>query len=148
MRRLLILACSATKRHDVGLLPAVERYDGPSFRTLRRFLADDPARRDALDLLILSAQLGLITGDTRILDYDQRMDAGRAAVLRPQVTTVLVRHLRQQTYDATFVSLGADYAPALTITDDLRLRLGALTVASGGIGTRLGQLRRWLIAGP
>jgi hypothetical protein len=143
--RLLILACSATKRHDPGLLPAVERYDGPSYRTLRRFLADHSARCGSLDLLILSAEFGLIGGATLVPDYDRRMDAARALELRASVTKVLRGLLDHQRYDATFVSLGRDYAPALVITDDVRSCLGSLTVASGGIGTRLGQLRRWLI---
>ena len=144
--RLLILACSATKRHDAGLLPALDRYDGPSYRTLRRFLADQPAQRNALDVLILSAESGLIGGTTPIPDYDRRMDPVRAAELRLSVVDVLAVHLDEQRYEATFVSLGRDYAPALEITDDVRPNLGVLTVASGGIGMRLGQLRRWLIA--
>jgi hypothetical protein len=144
--RLLILACSATKRHDPGLLPAVHRYDGPSYRTLRRFLADHPARWCALDILILSAEFGLIRGDNPIPNYDRRIDEVRALELRASVTKVLRGLLDRQRYDATFVSLGRDYAPALVITDDVRSRLGNLTVASGGIGTRLGQFRRWLIA--
>ena len=144
--RLLILACSATKRHDPGLLPAIDRYDGPSYRTLRRFLADYPEKRDALDILILSAEFGLIRGDTLVPNYDRRMDAARATELRPSVAEVLQTSLHARRYDATFVSLGRDYAPTLVIADEVRSHLGSLTVASGGIGTRLGQLRRWLIA--
>ena len=144
--RLLILACSATKRHDVGLMPAFERYDGPNYRTLRCFLANHPEKRDTLVVLILSAEFGLIGGDNPIPNYDRRIDAARALELRVSVTAVLRGHLDRQHYDATFVSLGRDYAPTLVITDDVRSRLGNLTVASGGIGTRLGQLRRWLIA--
>jgi hypothetical protein len=144
--RLLILACSATKRHNAALLPALDRYDGPSYRTLRRFLADHPARWCALDILILSAEFGLIRGDNPIPNYDRRMDASRALELRASVTEVLRGLLDRQRYDATFVSLGRDYAPALVTTDNQLPRLGALTIATGGIGTRLGQLRRWLIA--
>jgi hypothetical protein len=144
--RLLILACSATKRRDAGLLPAINRYDGPSYRTLRRFLAEHPEKRDALAVLILSAEFGLICGDTPIPNYDRRMDAARALELRASVTAVLQGQLDRQHYGATFVSLGCDYTPALVITDDVRSRLGNLTVASGGIGARLGQFRRWLIA--
>jgi len=32
--RLLILSCSQRKRPDSGLLPAIERYDGPVFRVV------------------------------------------------------------------------------------------------------------------
>ena len=145
--RLLILACSATKRHDPGLLPAIERYDGPSYRTLRRYLAGDPARRDALDLLVLSAEFGLIRGERLIPTYDHRMDTQRAISLRPSVASTLHSQLAERVYEATFVSLGADYLPALRLPEELRPKLGALTFASGGIGARLGQLRHWLLAG-
>ena len=40
--RLLVLACSATKRSDSGYLPALYRYNGPLWQTLR---AADPERR-------------------------------------------------------------------------------------------------------
>src|SRR3546814_1674129 len=41
--RLLILACSATKRSRPGWIPAVDRYDGPLWQTLR---AIGPDRQD------------------------------------------------------------------------------------------------------
>lgn len=54
--RLLILSCSRRKRLDTDLLPAIERYDGPAFRVLRRFLRERPF--EAPDVLILSAEHG------------------------------------------------------------------------------------------
>jgi hypothetical protein len=74
--RLLILACSQRKRPDAELLPALERYDGPAFRVLRRFLrsrAPDPP-----DVLILSAEHGLIPRDLPIAAYDRKMTPARA----------------------------------------------------------------------
>ena len=62
--RMLILACSRRKRLDEGLLPAIDRYDGPAFRVLRRFLRERPA--GAPDVLILSAKHGLIAHDLPI----------------------------------------------------------------------------------
>jgi hypothetical protein len=41
-RRLLILACSATKRSEPGRIHALIRYDGPSYRVVRRFLQRHP----------------------------------------------------------------------------------------------------------
>lgn len=43
-RRLLVLACSATKRTDSGHMPVRVRYDGPFWRMLR---AVDPDGRRA-----------------------------------------------------------------------------------------------------
>ncbi len=62
--RLLILSCSRRKRLDKDLLPAVERYDGPAFRVLRRFLREMPF--EAPDVPILSAEYGLIPHDLPI----------------------------------------------------------------------------------
>ena len=36
-----VLACSATKRPDVGRIPARDRYDGPLWRSLRATDPDD-----------------------------------------------------------------------------------------------------------
>jgi len=39
-QRLLILSCSQRKRPDPSLLPAIERYNGPPFQVLRRYLRE------------------------------------------------------------------------------------------------------------
>lgn len=67
--RLLILACSATKRHDPGWMPAWERYDGPLWQTWRNV---DPQRRLAR-VGFLSARYGFGSGDRPIEDYDARL---------------------------------------------------------------------------
>lgn len=66
--RLLILACSATKRRDPGWLPAWERYDGPLWQTWRTV---DRQRRLAR-VGFLSARYGFGGGDRPIEDYDAR----------------------------------------------------------------------------
>jgi hypothetical protein len=141
--RLIILACSATKRYDLGLLPALSRYDGPAFRTLRNALAAiAPAHRP--DVLILSGKYGLITPTTPLPNYDHQMTTAQALGLRDQVRAALDQHLLTCRYDETFISLGAVYQTALP-RDSLGVRLGQLCYASGGIGVRLGQLKRWLL---
>ena len=140
--RLVILACSATKRHDAGLLPALSRYDGPAYRTLRKAQAAiAPAHRP--DVLILSGKYGLITPTTPIPDYDQQLTTAQALSLRDKVRAALADHLLTRRYDETFISMGAVYQTALPV-DSLGVRLGQLCFARGGIGVRLGQLKRWL----
>lgn len=73
-RRLLVLACSATKRPDPGHLPARERYDGPLWRTLR---ATDPDGR--AKVAFLSARYGFRAADTPIQDYEARLTPDLAA---------------------------------------------------------------------
>lgn len=67
--RLLILACSATKRRDPGWIPAHERYDGPLWQTWR---TADPDRRLAR-VGFLSARYGFRAVDSPIEDYDARL---------------------------------------------------------------------------
>lgn len=67
--RLLILACSATKRRDPGWMPAWERYDGPLWQTWRTV---DPRRRLAR-VGFLSARYGFRSADSPIEDYDARL---------------------------------------------------------------------------
>lgn len=67
--RLLILACSATKRPDPGRIPARDRYDGPLWRTLR---ANDPNGVLA-KVGFLSARFGFRGASTPIEHYDARL---------------------------------------------------------------------------
>ncbi|MCJ2027983.1 hypothetical protein MKK50_00925, partial [Methylobacterium sp. J-043] len=69
MARLLVLACSATKRSDPDPIPALARYDGPLWRTLR---AADPAGRRAR-VAFLSAHYGFRDAATPIAAYDARL---------------------------------------------------------------------------
>ncbi|KMO26498.1 hypothetical protein VQ02_34160, partial [Methylobacterium variabile] len=69
MARLLVLACSATKRPDPDRIPALARYDGPLWRTLR---AADPEGRRA-KVAFLSAHYGFRDAETPIADYDARL---------------------------------------------------------------------------
>ena len=83
--RLLILSCSQRKRPDLILLPALERYDGPVFRMLRRFLRTWPSKGSHPEVYILSAQFGLISAHQLIPSYDCRMTPQQASAFQPQV---------------------------------------------------------------
>jgi Family of unknown function (DUF6884) len=162
--RLLVLACTATKRPDLSPLPALQRYDGPSFRTLRRWRTLNPHDAERLDVLILSARLGLIAADALIEDYDQRMTQQQAVALQPAVSAALQQFLALRSpYAATLLHLGQGYLSALVPDLDNRMdsvqradmvrawltgvagpKLGILSLTEGGIGRRLGQLKSWL----
>ena len=111
--RLLILSCSQRKRPDRILLPALERYDGPVFRILRKFLRSCLARESYPEVYILSAQFGLIPAHQLIFNYDCRMTPQRASILQPQVLDQLRHILRNKQYKELFISVGKDYAAAL-----------------------------------
>lgn len=135
-RYLLILGCSMTKLQTPGVLPAVERYDGPLYRVLRSFLRKSmwPKR---LSVAVLSARYGLIGGLTPIEYYNQRMDPQRAAELRVQTTNRLLgwSHYHRK---ASLI-LGKDYLPALSI-ESLDANGMKIEVVDGPIGIKLNRL--------
>ena len=69
MNRLLILACSETKRDDAGRIPALLRYDGPLWQTLRTV---DPEGR-AAKVAFLSAHYGFGDANDPIKSYNARL---------------------------------------------------------------------------
>jgi hypothetical protein len=142
MGRLLILSCSQRKAASRGRVPALDRYDGPAFRILRKFLreaaADDPI------VLILSAKYGLIDSAKRIPDYDCRMSMSRAKELRPAVLEGLSRVLRSRHWGAIGLCLGKVYRAALEGMEPLLPEDAHVEILGGGQGQRLANLRRWL----
>src|SRR5713101_8060660 len=65
---LAILGCSQRKRLTSRPLQAIERYDGPIFRVLRKH-AGEPLE-NVVHVRILSARFGLIPGTLPIPRYD------------------------------------------------------------------------------
>ena len=89
-RRLLILSCSQRKHTSQNPLPAIERYNGPLFFVLRRFIRECSRKASELDVYILSAAYGLIPEDFLIPLYDQKMNLSRVVELHPQVKTTFL----------------------------------------------------------
>lgn len=83
--RLVILACSRRKRPDAGLMPAIDRYDGPLWQTLRTI--DRPGR--IAQAAFLSARFGLRDARwTELPDYDTHMtDTIADAMIHGGITT-------------------------------------------------------------
>ena len=141
---LLILSCSQRKRPTQGLLPALERYDGPAYRVLNKFLRAHPSGAQSLDVYILSAEFGLIPASKLIPDYNRRMTSQRGKELQQPTLSELKQILNNKQYEELFVSLGKDYLRILKgykslIPDNLNV-----IVSKGTIGYKLGELRNWL----
>jgi hypothetical protein len=142
--RTLIVACSATKKSDAGLLPALARYDGPAYRTLRKNLE----AAGELRVVILSAEFGLLEPDAEIPDYNRKLTLERARELAPRVSRELQRMAELgELAGGIFVFGSGLYRNILK---------GGLAAAgahdrtrfsAGGIGEQLGQLKAFLLEG-
>lgn len=142
-KRLLILSCSQRKSDSPEPLPAIDRYNGPLFFVLRRFIRECPRQARHLDVYILSAAYGLIPWDFPTELYDQKMNTSRVVELQPQVNTAFSNILQNNYISICFV-LGKTYLKAFK---DLRQLIPTFTksiVAYGTIGKKQAQLKRWL----
>lgn len=99
--------------------------------------------------MILSAEFGLIDADTPIPDYDAIMTPGRALSHARQARAKLLATLRQHgPFAETFINLGNKYVVALPVLGFKPVvlnRLGQITQAEGGIGSRMQQMKNWLL---
>lgn len=122
-------------------MPAIERYDGPAFRVLRKYLRSEPS--DPPLIRVVSAEHGLMTVEQPIEEYDRRMDPERARELRPTVLTELKRLVRAQPVREVMVVVGQTYLLAL---EGIEEALDGVPVRIAGEtqGRKLGALRVWL----
>jgi|SRR5579884_3935447 len=139
---LLLLSCSKRKLLTPGLLPAIERYDGPQIRLLRKFFRMNP--KTNVEALILSTMFGIIPTSEPIPYYDEHMTIQRALELRQCVLETLGQRLRQKSYQNLIVSLGQDYQQAIIGIDSLLPSNCDLSYVRGSQGERLANLYRLL----
>ena len=142
-RRLLILSCSQRKHETQEPLPAIERYNGPLFFVLRRFLRECPRQAKQLDVYILSAAYGLIPGDFPTAWYDQKINVARVAELQSQVNTTF-SVIRSNNYASMCFVLGKTYLKAFEGMQNLVPTHTEPIVVYGPMGKKQTQLKKWL----
>jgi hypothetical protein len=170
-QRLLVLACSAVKRHDPGRIPARDRYNGPLWQTLR---TTDPHGRLAR-VAFLSARFGFRDAAEPIEDYDARLTDELAARMiaagigtrwprppspnRPDVYGVhpgaeiasLTRYGEEPIHDIALVG-GRLYLTVMRALLEGFIGMGCvnsdarITEINSSIGLMRRQLRLWLLA--
>jgi hypothetical protein len=135
-KQLIVLGCSATKVEAEGSLPAIDLYDGPTFRVLRSYLRDYRWPQP-LSVAVLSAKYGIIGGISHIFTYDQRMTSERASELAPAVSKTLLEW--SPSHRRIDLVLGQDYLRSINDTV-LSCSKPAVQVVEGPIGVKLNRL--------
>jgi hypothetical protein len=142
MHRLLVMSCSQRKALEAGPIPAIDRYDGPAFRVLRKY------RREVLDptltVLILSAEYGLIEADQQISYYDLRLTRTSASAMRSRVLERARHFLDSNDWKTIGLCAGREYQVALEGLSSLVPDGVPFDLIQGGLGPRLTRLRDWL----
>lgn len=135
-KKLLVISCSKNKR-KLENRPALEVYDGPYYRILRK---NDLTN---VDVLIVSAQYGLIDSGALISAYERRMTKELADEIKPTVSSNLTLRIDSEEYEEVFFELGSLYMYATGI-DPNEFEKIKVTVDKGPIGVRLHNLKSWL----
>ncbi len=141
-RKLLLVSCSKKKKpyYTKDGIPAIELYDGPQFKILRKYL-DIPN----LDIYIISAKYGLVGSLDYIELYDMEMTAKRAEELKNTINKSLDSIFEQNQYSEVLINLGKNYLRALDgFTKKLNNQDCNIVIISGRIGERLHRMKKWL----
>jgi hypothetical protein len=140
MNRTLILSCSQSKKFDQNDLPAIERYDGPAFRLLRRYLNRS---HEDLEIYILSAKFGLIKHQTSIPYYEQKLRSDGIEELKEQISMQFFFSETQER-KPFFINLGKTYLQVFEPVFEGLVKNPNTTFASGSSGKRLAEMYDWL----
>ena len=143
--RLLILACSQTKKNLGKPAPAWNVYDGTAFRIIKKMQREGTAPPD-VDILILSAKYGLLKPSDSIHFYNQKMDSHRAKAMQKGCICWLAGWLGNHEYQEVFLGLPQVYIQAISpFSMWLPKSCLPITIENiAGFGPRSAALKGWL----
>jgi len=140
---LLIIPCSKRKILTLGCeISAIDLYDGPFYRILRKFFRQHDVSQ-YIDVLILSAKYGFIRPHDLISTYDEYMTSLKAKEFSSNIYNFLKALLNREEYQEIFINLGKTYALALADSEELLNQYNVFW-AKGQIGERMHQLKNWI----
>ena len=145
----MILGPSFRRRCDVGLLSALERFDGLFFRVARKYLG---GVRD-VDVVVMVDDLTLVDGDSP-LAYKapegsewgkQKFSSEVLERARAVNEKFLEKKLRNGRYGEVYLAMGKQYAAALP--DLAKYGVKVVFPTSGGPGPKAQALKQWITGG-
>lgn len=138
--RLFIIPCSEHKKVFKDTAQAINVYDGPMFRLIRKHVHDF-SNNNGLDIMILSGKYGLIKPTRQIKNYDQKMSLDRALELQSQNYSTLKELSEKKKYSEVIINLSPTYfaavEPGLSLFTDSKI-----IYVNGRIGERLHEMKK------
>lgn len=132
---LLLLACSQKKVNTKDALPAIELYDGPAYRIVRKMEREGKIP-SYLDIYIVSGKYGLIPSWQKINTYDQRLTYD---IVVKTGAHAKLKELLSLPHQQVLVNMGKEY---LSYFEDI---LGGAILVKGRIGEKNSQMKKWLL---
>ena len=136
---LLIISCSERKTQISNPAPAIELYDGPFFKMIRK-LKNECVFPNNIHVLVISAKYGVLGLYDLIERYDKKMTEKRAKELKNRMKEKLGEFLSNKNFKEIFLCMGKNYRLVL---DDFEPDI-PIIYADGKIGEKLSQMREWI----
>lgn len=143
MSSMLLIACSGRKSQVKGRIPALNRYDGVSYKIIRKLQREGHYPSD-LDIKILSAEYGLIDANTLIPFYDRKMNKKRAEELHKETLEKISTLFKGKKYSKLFINLGKNYMRAIDGYQEFLDHKTEVCIAEGGIGLKSKAMKEWI----
>ena len=142
---LLVVGCSRRKSSRLRRGHAWDIYDGPLFQVLKKALRGRVGWEVEIAMLIVSAKYGVIGRDRVISTYDELLTDELARSRGDFWARQLHDATAGRSFRSAHVNLGRAY---LAVLPDLGEACGTapLDWATGGIGNRNAQTRRWVLS--
>jgi len=140
-RRLLIIGCSNKKNKFDRLETALNIYDGPNYRSIKKMKRSNNFPDD-VQIIIISAKYGMIFPDQLIGYYDQKMTAKQSELLRSEMKKKLKKYVCEKNFFECFINLGKTYRDS--IQDFTFPRHLIPKYADGKIGEKRSEMLQWL----
>ena len=148
MTALIVMACSGKKHPGAERMPAIDRYQGPMWGTLRAAL-NELGEAEKPEVWFLSAKYGFHPASLGILDYEQKLTEHRARDLLSNPNSNW-REFAQAAHSMDRIMLAGGFV----YRDAMRRAIGKLPMQGaspliaetdgGGIGHHRAQLRQWI----
>jgi len=141
--RIVIISCSGKKKCFPKAAPALEVYDGPYYKTIRK-LKKEGQLSDDVKILIISAKYGLLALSDPIEMYDEKISQKSATELNSTILVKLANEISEQCEELV-INLGKDYLPAIEGIDKVLPHTCKIKRIDGTIIQRRQKLKEYLI---
>lgn len=145
MTSLLVQSCSATKQNVDSPTPVLDLYEGYFFKIIKKALRTNRFQA-GIDIIIISAEHGVLEPDEEIGYYDRKMDAERADELNPKIINYISNRVSRNKYDRIWINLGEDYLPAVDGIESA-VDVSVDSIQGNGIGMKGKRLKRLISSG-
>jgi hypothetical protein len=138
--RLLLISCSQRKIDTTDTLFALDLYDGPFYRLIKKMKRDDLFPSN-VHTLIISAKYGLIDLYDLVQNYDKKMTLNDALDMKPIVQSDIDDFMKKTSFDDVLICMGKNY---LETINDYSLN-HEMEIAEGPIGCKLSKTKNWIL---